>query len=76
MLETQRNAANTAVEAIPGYPAGHHVAPNIPMDFLNCPIALHQEFQVDVPKSVAGKLGTIDACVDCLAQAQRSRTQA
>jgi acetyl-CoA synthetase len=29
MLETQRNAANTAVEAIPGYPAGHPVVPNM-----------------------------------------------
>jgi acyl carrier protein len=45
------------------------------MDFLNFLIALHQEFQVDVPESDAGKLGTIDACVDYLAQAQRSRTQ-
>ena len=46
------------------------------MDFLNFLIALHQEFGVDVPESDAGKLGTIDACVDYLAQALRQRAQA
>jgi len=45
------------------------------MDFLNFLIALHQEFGVDVPESDAGKLGTIDACVDYLEQALRQRTQ-
>lgn len=39
------------------------------MDFLNFLIALHQEFGVDIPESDAPKLGTIDACVDYLAQA-------
>jgi acyl carrier protein len=46
------------------------------MDFLNFLIALHQEFGVDVPESDAGKLGSIDACVDYLARALRQRTQA
>jgi acyl carrier protein len=46
------------------------------MDFLNFLIALHQEFGVDVPESDAGKLGTVDACVDYLVQALRQRTQA
>jgi acyl carrier protein len=46
------------------------------MDFLNFLIALHQEFGVDVPESDAPKLGTIDACVDYLVQALRSRTPA
>jgi acyl carrier protein len=46
------------------------------MDFLNFLIALHQEFGVDVPESDAGKLGTIDACVDYLEQALRQRAQA
>jgi acyl carrier protein len=45
------------------------------MDFLNFLIALHQEFGVDVPESDAGKLGTIDACVDYLEQALQQRTQ-
>lgn len=39
------------------------------MDFLNFLIALHEEFGVDVPESDAAKLGTVDACVDYLAQA-------
>lgn len=46
------------------------------MDFLNFLIALHQEFGVDVPEADAGKLGTIDACVDYLEQALRQRAQA
>lgn len=46
------------------------------MDFLNFLIALHHEFGVDVPESDAGKLATIDACVDYLAQALRPRGQA
>ena len=46
------------------------------MDFLNFLIALHQEFGVDVPESDAGKLGSIDACVDYLTQALRQRAQA
>jgi len=46
------------------------------MDFLNFLIALHQEFGVDVPEGDAGKLGTIDACVDYLEQALRQRAQA
>ncbi len=46
------------------------------MDFLNFLIALHQEFGVDVPESDAGKLGTVDACVEYLAQALARRTQA
>ena len=46
------------------------------MDFLNFLIALHQEFGVDVPEADAGKLATVDACVDYLAQALRQRTQA
>ena len=46
------------------------------MDFLNFLIALHEEFGVDVPEADAPKLGTIDACVDYLAQALRQRTQA
>ncbi len=46
------------------------------MDFLNFLIALNQEFKVDVPESDAGKLGSIDACVEYLAQALRQRTQA
>jgi len=36
------------------------------MDFLNFLIALHHEFGVDVPEADAGKLGTVDACVDYL----------
>jgi acyl carrier protein len=39
------------------------------MDFLNLLIALHQEFGVDVPESDAPKLGTVNACVEYLAQA-------
>jgi acyl carrier protein len=46
------------------------------MDFLNFLIALHQEFGVDVPESDAGKLGSVDACVDYLGQALRQRAQA
>jgi acyl carrier protein len=46
------------------------------MDFLNFLIALHEEFGVDVPEADAGKLGTVDACVDYLALALRQRTQA
>jgi acyl carrier protein len=46
------------------------------MDFLNFLIALHQEFGVDVPESDAGKLGSVDACVEYLAQALRQRAQA
>jgi acyl carrier protein len=46
------------------------------MDFLNFLIALHSEFGVDVPEADAGKLATIDACVDYLAQALRKRAQA
>ena len=46
------------------------------MDFLNFLIALHQEFGVDVPEADAPKLGTIDACVDYLAQALRQRAPA
>jgi acyl carrier protein len=46
------------------------------MDFLNFLIALHEEFGVDVPEADAPKLGTIDACVDYLAQALRQRAQA
>jgi len=46
------------------------------MDFLNFLIALHQEFGVDVPEADAPKLGTIDACVNYLAQALRQRVQA
>jgi acyl carrier protein len=46
------------------------------MDFLNFLIALHQEFDVDVPEADAPKLGTIDACAAYLAQAMRQRAQA
>lgn len=46
------------------------------MDFLNFLIALHQEFGVDVPEADAPKLGSIDACVDYLAQALRQRARA
>jgi acyl carrier protein len=46
------------------------------VDFLNFLIALHQEFGVYVPESDAGKLGTINACVDYMEQALRQRTQA
>ena len=46
------------------------------MDFLNFLIALHQEFGVDVPESDAGKLATVDACVEYLAKALRKRVQA
>ena len=46
------------------------------MDYLNFLIALHQEFGVDVPESDAGKLGTIDACVEYLAQALQQHAQA
>ena len=46
------------------------------MDFLNLLIALHEEFGVDVPESDAGKLGSIDACVEYLARALRQRAQA
>ena len=46
------------------------------MDFLNFLIALHQEFGVDVPEADAGKLATIDACVDYLAQALGRTTPA
>ena len=46
------------------------------MDFLNFLVALHQEFGVDVPEADAAKLGTVDACVEYLAQALRSRAQA
>ena len=46
------------------------------MDYLNFLIALHQEFGVDVPESDAGKLGTIDACVEYLVQALQQHAQA
>ena len=46
------------------------------MDFLNFLIALHHEFGVDVPESDAGKLSTVDACVDYLVQALQQRAQA
>ena len=46
------------------------------MDFLNFLIALHQEFGVDVPEADAPKLGSIDACVEYLAQALQQRAQA
>lgn len=46
------------------------------MDFLNFLIALHEEFGVDVPEADAPKLGSIDTCVDYLAQALRQRAQA
>jgi acyl carrier protein len=46
------------------------------MDFLNFLIALYQEFGVDVPESDAGRLGSVDACVEYLAQALRQRAQA
>ena len=46
------------------------------MDFLNFLIALHEEFGVDVPEADAPKLGSIDACVDYLAQALCQRAQA
>ena len=46
------------------------------MDFLNFLIALHQEFGVDVPEADAPKLGTVNACVDYVAQALRQRAQA
>jgi len=46
------------------------------MDFLNFLIALHEEFGVDVPEVDAPKLGSIDACVDYLAQALRQQAQA
>lgn len=46
------------------------------MDFLNFLIALHEEFGVDVPEADAPKLGSIDACVDYLAQALRLRAPA
>ena len=46
------------------------------MDFLNFLIALHSEFGVDVPEADAGRLATIDACVDYLAQALQKRAQA
>lgn len=46
------------------------------MDFLNFLIALHSEFGVDVPEADAGKLGTIDACVEYLALALQKRAQA
>ena len=43
------------------------------MDFLNFLIALQQEFGVDVPETDAGRLGTLDACVEYLAQALLAR---
>ena len=46
------------------------------MDFLNFLIALHKEFGVDIPEADAPKLGSVDACVDYLAQALRQRAQA
>ena len=46
------------------------------MDYLNFLLALHQEFGVDVPESDTGKLGTIDACVEYLAQALQQHAQA
>jgi acyl carrier protein len=46
------------------------------MDFLNFLIALHQEFKIEIPESDAAKLGSIDACVDYLAQALGQRAQA
>jgi len=46
------------------------------MDFLNFLIALHKEFGVDIPEMDAPKLGSVDACVDYLAQALRQRAQA
>lgn len=41
------------------------------MVFLSFLISLHQEFGVDVPESDAPRLGSIDACIDYLAQALR-----
>lgn len=99
MPAAETGAATTAIEAIPGHPSGHAVAPNMgdyaalragfsrdrarrdqfdidSMDFLNCLIALHHEFGVDVPEADAGKLSTVDACVAYPAQALRQRIQA
>jgi acyl carrier protein len=46
------------------------------IDFLNFLLARQQEFAVDVPESDAGKLGSIDACVEYLAQALQQGAQA
>ena len=43
------------------------------MDFLNFAIALHKEFQVDIPERDYPKLATLDGCVDYLSRAMASR---
>ncbi len=40
------------------------------MDFLNFVIALHKEFQVDIPESDYPKLDTLNGCIAYLAKAR------
>jgi acyl carrier protein len=43
------------------------------MDFLNFAIALHRQFQVDIPERDYPQLATVDGCVDYLANALQRR---
>jgi acyl carrier protein len=43
------------------------------MDFLNFAIALHKQFQVDIPERDYPQLATVDGCVDYLANALQRR---
>lgn len=39
------------------------------MDFLNFMIALHKEFQVEIPEALYPQLSTLDGCIEFLASA-------
>jgi acyl carrier protein len=41
------------------------------MDFLKFAIALHKEFEVDIPERDYSKLATLDGCVNYLSRALR-----
>ncbi len=43
------------------------------MDFLNFAIAIHNEFQVDVPERDYAKLSTLDGCVEYVCRALETR---
>ncbi len=44
------------------------------MDFLNFAIALHTEFELDIPARDFPKLSTLDGCVDYLGRALQAHT--
>jgi acyl carrier protein len=46
------------------------------MDFLNFVIALHKEFQVEIPEQDYTRLATLNGCVDYLVAAKQGIQQA